>query len=523
MDLSNYLVTLIKMQGSDLYISSGAVPMVRVEGLIQPLSTEEFSPEQAKTMIFAALNDSQRQEYQDNLELNMALHVPDAGRFRINIFQQRVGIGLVARHIKTDIPSIEALGLPEQLKEFISEKRGLILLVGGTGTGKSTTLASLLDYRAKTQSGHILTIEDPIEFIHQHHKSLINQREVGIDTHSYEIALKNAMREAPDVIMVGEIRDANTMKQALTYAETGHLCVSTLHANTANQALDRIVNFFPHDAHNQILMEVSSYLKAIVAQRLCIGVDGKRVATAEIMVNTPHISDLIQKGKLYEIKAAMNQSRHLVHQTFDDDLFRLTLEGKITQKEALLHADSKNNLALMFRQNKHRLGESAEAGKLGKREVSYNKNAPFRQYRSFRLQAVSNGDELKGRHVIFLSKALLAAFKAKGMEYEKEDADIEVQFMFELEHVDNHRLENVDNARNKRTDKATDAEKEAILNINIRDLKNNTDVWRLNVSHQLADASHDQKAYESEIRKLLKSYPPKKRNVPKTKEKLTAL
>jgi len=523
MDLSNYLVTLIKMQGSDLYISSGAVPMVRVEGLIQPLNHEEFSAEKAESMIFEALTDAQRQEYEDNLELNMALHVPDAGRFRINIFQQRVGIGLVARHIKTDIPSIAELGLPEQLKEFISEKRGLMLLVGGTGTGKSTTLASLLDHRAKTQAGHILTIEDPIEFIHQHHKSLINQREVGIDTHSYEIALKNAMREAPDVIMVGEIRDANTMKQALTYAETGHLCVSTLHANTANQALDRIVNFFPHDAHDQILMDVSSYLKVIVAQRLCVGVDGKRVATAEIMVNTPHISDLIQKGKLYEIKAAMNQSRHLVHQTFDDDLFRLTLEGKITQKEALLHADSKNNLALMFRQNRHRLGESAETGKLGKREVSYNKNAPFRQYRSFRIQAVSNGDDLKGQHVVFLSKALLAAFKAKGMEYDKEDADIEVQFMFELEHVDNHRLENVDNVRNKRAENAGDAQKEAILNINIRDLKNNTDVWRLNVSHQLANASHDQKAYESEIRKLLKSYPPKKRNTSETKEKLKAL
>lgn len=516
MDLSSYLIKLIQMEGSDLYISSGAVPMIRVEGMIQQVAESELSKEDAEKMIFDALNDDQRREFEENLELNMAMHIPDSGRFRINIFQQRVGIGLVARHIKTDIPSLKELGLPEQLKEFISEKRGLLLLVGGTGTGKSTTLASLLDYRAQTQAGHILTIEDPIEFIFSHHKSLVNQREVGIDTHSYEIALKNAMREAPDVILIGEIRDANTMRAALTYAETGHLCVSTLHANTANQALDRIINFFPHDAHNQILMDVASYLKAIVAQRLAIGIDGKRVATCEIMVNTPHISDLIQKGKIYDIKAAMDSARHLVHQTFDDDLFRLTVAGRISQKEALIQADSRNNLALMFRQNKHKFDQEK---KPEKRDISYNKNAPFSMYRSFRIHPLKNSGNNQGEHIVAMSKALLAAFKGKGLKYDKNEPDIEVQFMFEVEHVHGPRLEKAENKRNIITDSAGDTEKEVILNVNIRDLKNKADVWRLNVSHRLPDSTIEQEDYEKDIARMLKSYPPKKKQPPETKPK----
>lgn len=522
MDLSNYLIKLIQMQGSDLYISSGAVPMIRVEGTIQQVAESELSKEEAEKMIFDALNDDQRQEYEQNLELNLAMHIQDAGRFRVNVFQQRVGIGLVARHIKTDIPTLEDLGLPAQLNEFISEKRGLLLLVGGTGTGKSTTLASLLDYRAQTQSGHILTIEDPIEFIHSHHKSLVNQREVGIDTHSYEIALKNAMREAPDVILIGEIRDANTMRQALTYAETGHLCVSTLHANTANQALDRIINFFPHDAHTQILMDVASYLKAIVAQRLVVGVDGKRVATCEIMVNTPHISDLIQKGKIYDIKAAMDQARHLVHQTFDDDLYRLTVEGRITQKEALIHADSRNNLALMFRQNKHKFDGPK---KPEKRDISYNKNAPYGKYRSFRIQPIKNGGYNEGEHIVALSKALLSAFKDKGLKYDKNQPDIEVQFTLEIEHIHGHRLENAENKRNVLADDSGEAEKEVILSINIRDLKNMADVWRLNMSHRLADSALGQDSYDKDIARILKSYPPKRQltSERKPKAKLVAL
>ncbi len=521
MTLSQYLIKLIEMQGSDLYLSSGAVPMIRVEGVIQRVAESELSKEEAEKMIFDGLSDEQRREYEENLELNLAMHIEDTGRFRVNIFQQRVGIGLVARHIKTDIPTLEALGLPAQLKEFISEKRGLLLLVGGTGTGKSTTLASLLDYRAQTQSGHILTIEDPIEFIHSHHQSLVNQREVGIDTHSYEIALKNALREAPDVILIGEIRDAYTMRQALTYAETGHLCVSTLHANTANQALDRILNFFPHDAHNQILMDVSSYLKAIVAQRLCLGVDGKRVATCEIMVNTPHIADLIQNGKIYDIKAAMDQARHLVHQTFDDDLYRLTLDGRITQKEALVHADSRNNLALMFRQNKHKFDTPTK--KIEKRDISYNKNAPFNMYRSFRIQPIKNGGEHKGEHIVALSKALLSAFKGKGLKYEKNSPDIEVQFMFEIEHINSHRLEKVENKRNSISDAPVDPEKEVVLNINIRDMKNKTDVWRLNILHRLSDSSTiGQENYDKDIARMLKAYPPKKKRKP-SEEKKTKL
>ncbi len=283
------------------------------------------------------------------MELNLATEIPKVGRFRVNVFRQIGGIGLVARHVKDVIPSFTELGLPRQFKEYISAQRGLVLFVGGAGTGKSTSLASMLSYRARTMPGHILTVEDPIEFIHTHQKSIVNQREVGQDTHSYEAALSNALREAPDVIMIGEIRDTKTMRHALSYAESGHLCVATLHANNARYALSRIINFFPPHAHSQIFLDLSLYLKAIVSQRLVIGVDGKRIAAFERMANTPYISELIRDGKLSKLRDAMERDNQSELRTFDDDMYHLCQKGRITQEEALRNADSSHNLLLKLK------------------------------------------------------------------------------------------------------------------------------------------------------------------------------
>ena len=510
MELQACLNKQIELQASDLYIASGAQPMVRVEGKMFPISDEVLDRARARKMIYAILDEDQIQEFEKTLELNIALHLPKTGRFRINVFKQRSGISLVSRHIKTDIPTIDELGLPEQLKEFITEPRGLILLVGGTGTGKSTTLASMIDYRARRQSDHILTVEDPIEFIHENHKSLINQREVGLDTHSYEAALKNAMREAPDVIMVGEIRDATTMKQALMYAETGHLCLSTLHANSANQALDRIINFFPFDVRNQILADISLYLRVIVAQRLCEGVDGKRVATAEIMINTPHISDLILRGRLHDIKEAMSKSRHLVHQTFDDDLYRLCLDGKITQKEALRNADSRTNLALMFRQNKEKfVTDATEKGM----EISYNKEAPFDEYTRFRIQPLKVNDEQRADQVKLFSKAILATLKDKGMKFQNSKADIVVQYMYELNDIDGPQLEASKIKRRTLSDRMAVPKKDATLTINIRDIEADTDIWRLTLTRRLTDKLQTQADYNDYIALIFKKFPPEKEQI----------
>ena len=479
--------------------------MVKVEGKTSALNDRVVDAATAHTMIYSILTDSQISEFEQNLELNIAFRIPDAGRFRINVFKQRGEMALVARYIKSTIPSIEDLGLPAKLKEFISEQRGLLLVVGGTGTGKSTSLASMIDYRARQQCGHILTIEDPIEFIHQHRESIINQREVGLDTRSYADALVNAMREAPDVIMIGEIRDAATMKHALTYAETGHLCVSTLHANNADQTLDRILNFFPHEAHPQILLDISLHLKAIVAQRLCIGVDGKRVATVEMMVNTPHISDLIQKGKIEAIKPAMGQSHHLAHQTFDNDLYNLALEGKISQEEALRHADSRNNVALQFRLNQSKFAGSESPEK---KEISYNRKAPFEQYSSFRVRPLKVSRERRQDQVEVLSAALVKAFETKGLERVDKSPDIEVQYVFGLKDVKKLKLKIIDHQSDEIADLSADSDKDATLIINIRDLKTDKDVWRVNVAARISGPLMEQAVYDAELVRILEEYPP---------------
>ena len=346
MQLSPLLKQMVKHEASDLYLTTGAPPSGKIHGQLKVFSNDKLLPNQVKELAYELMNPQQIEEFENKPEMNLALSEPQVGRFRVNIFKQRSQVAMVVRHIHVDIPKPETLNLPDILRKLIMTKRGLILFVGSTGSGKSTSLASMIDYRNANSSGHIITIEDPIEFMYQHKKCIVNQREVGIDTDSFSDALKNTLRQAPDVIMIGEIRDQKTMEHAIAFAETGHLAISTLHANNANQAFDRIVNFFPEDRHNQVLLDLSLNTVAIVSQRLIPGIDGKRIAAVEILVGTPFIRELILKGRFHEIKEAMEKSDNAGMQTFDEALVKLHLEGKITAEEAIHNADSQNNVRL---------------------------------------------------------------------------------------------------------------------------------------------------------------------------------
>ena len=343
------LRTLHRLNGSDLYIEAEAPIAARVDGKIRFLSEDPLTPEQARQVIFAAMNDNQRQAFLEALEYNFAYALPDIGRFRLNVFMQRGTPALVARTIKTEVPDVDTLGLPPILKQLIMKKQGLILFVGGTGTGKSTSLASLIDYRNRNSDGHIITIEDPIEFVHRHKRCIVSQREVGVDTLSYFEALKNTLRQAPDVIMIGEIRDRENMEHAINFAETGHLCLSTLHANNANQALDRIINFFPEEKRSQLLMDLSFNLLAIVSQRLVPRIGGGRVAAMEILVATPRVKDLVFKGEVHKLKEVMEASREAGMQTFDQHVLELFDQGLITFEDALRNADAPNDVRLKIK------------------------------------------------------------------------------------------------------------------------------------------------------------------------------
>ena len=346
MEFKDYLKILVQNDGSDLYLTVDAPPAAKFQGTLKPLENVKLTKERLKEIAYSLMDEDQQKAFEHIPELNLAISEPGIGRFRVNVFKQRNSFALVIRNIKVDIPNADSLGLPPILKKSILEKRGLILFVGGTGSGKSTSLAALIDYRNSNASGHIITIEDPIEYIHPHKKSLVNQREVGVDTLSYEDALKNTLRQAPDVILIGEIRSQETMEHALAFAETGHLCLSTLHANNANQALDRIINFFPEERRNQLLLDLSLNLKAFVSQRLVPTIDGKRTAAIEILLGTQLVRDLIHKGDIHGIKEAMEKSENIGMQTFDSHLLRLFKEGTISLEEALQNSDSPNNLKL---------------------------------------------------------------------------------------------------------------------------------------------------------------------------------
>ncbi len=351
MEFIDYLKILASKDGSDLYFSTGAPPCAKFQGVLKPLEREPMQQQRIKEIAHQIMSEDQIEEFNQNLEMNLAISEKGVGRFRVNIFKQRNDIAMVIRNIKTDIPNYKNLGLPDVLTKVIMEKRGLILFVGGTGSGKSTSLAALIDYRNTNakEGGHIITIEDPVEFVHRHKRCIVNQREVGVDTLSFHEALKNTLRQAPDVILIGEIRDRETMEHALAFAETGHLAISTLHANNANQALDRIINFFPEERRNQLLNDLSLNLKAFVSQRLVPTVDGKRCAAIEILLGTPTVQEMVKRGNVHEIKEVMEKSLNLGMQTFDRALYRLWEEGRISLDEALKNADSPNNLRLMIK------------------------------------------------------------------------------------------------------------------------------------------------------------------------------
>ncbi len=360
-----YLMPVLKLmaekQASDLFISVGAPISIKILGNIMPVNQQVMDSETVRRIAYEMMTEKEAREYEETREMNFSLPVPDIGRFRVNVFRQRGNVALVIRYLKSGTPGFEKLRLPHVLKDLVMEKRGLMLVVGSTGSGKSTTLAAMIEHRNNTRSGHILTIEDPIEFVYSNNKCVINQREVGQDTHSYENALVNAMREAPDVLMIGEIRDRQTMQHALLYAQTGHLCMSTLHANNSYHALGRIINFFPQDARDGLLADLATTLKCIISQRLVKAIDGSLVAAVEVMLNSKHVAELIKKGEIDQIKDAMEQSLSPGSETFEQALFKLYTAGLVTKEEALRNSDSATNLSWLL----NNAGKPAAAGGAG--------------------------------------------------------------------------------------------------------------------------------------------------------------
>jgi len=349
-DFNKLLKVVVDQGASDLFVTAGLPPSIKVSGRMMPMSKTPLTPEQAREMVHSTMTEPQIQEFETEKECNFAIHSPIAGRFRVSAFYQRNFAGMVLRRIESHIPSCDDLNLPPIIKTLAMTKRGLIIFVGATGTGKSTSLAAMIGHRNINSKGHIITIEDPIEFIHEHRGCMVTQREVGVDTPSFDVALKNTLRQAPDVIMIGEVRSQETMDYAVTFAETGHLCLATLHANNANQALDRIINFFPADRQQQVWMDLSLNLRGMVAQQLIPTIDGKgRRAAIEVLINTPLVSDLIRKGDVHALKEIMKKSREQGMQTFDQALYDLYIAGEVSYDHALASADSANDLRLMIK------------------------------------------------------------------------------------------------------------------------------------------------------------------------------
>lgn len=356
-EFKRLLELMVQQKASDLFITAGRPPTIKVDGKLIEVSKTMLNNDQSRAIVMSVMTQRQKDEFDNTKECQFAIAFPKLGRFRVSAFTQRDAAGMVLRRIETHIPDAEDLHLPPVLKDLVMNKRGLVLFVGGTGTGKSTSLASLIKYRNQNSSGHIITIEDPLEFMHPHLGCIVTQREVGMDTESYEVALKNTLRQAPDVILIGEVRTRETMQNAITFAETGHLCITTLHANNANQALDRILHFFPDEMHNQLFMDLSLNLRGIVAQQLIARADGKgRYPAVEILLNTPLVSDLIRKGEVHKLKELMKNSREHGMQTFDQALYDLYTAGKISYEDALNSADSRNEVRLMIKLGAEDLG-----------------------------------------------------------------------------------------------------------------------------------------------------------------------
>ena len=386
MNIQELFQAMVDHNASDLYLTVGRPAMYRIEGTINPIGSHACRPEELENLAQSIMNERQRREFAETMEMNMAMMLPNVSRFRVNLYRQRGSVGLVIRLVKTEIESLADLGLPPILGEVAMMKRGLVLVVGATGSGKSTTLAAVVDHRNSIESGHIITIEDPIEFVHRHKKSIVTQREIGFDTHSYESALTNALRQAPDVILIGEIRDTETMEAAIAFAETGHLCLSTLHSNNSNQAIERIMNFFPPVRHVQIYLQLSLNLRAIISQRLIPSSDGRRVAALEIMMGTPRIKDLIKKGEVDRIKEGMEQGVQEGCQTFDDALFTLYKERKISFDQAMINADSANNLRLRIKLAGLKIDDEPEEAQPIKTSAGQAKTASVRDPGALRLR-----------------------------------------------------------------------------------------------------------------------------------------
>jgi len=383
-DLQQYFKIMVDTEASDLYLTVARPPMYRVDGKIRGEGDQRFSPADVENLANSLMNEKQRREFAETLEMNLATSLPGVARFRVNILRQRGSVGMVIRRIKADVMSVDEMGLPSILKDIVMTKRGLVLVVGATGSGKSTSLAAMIDHRNSHEAGHIITIEDPIEFVHRHKQSIVTQREVGFDTHTFQAALKNTLRQAPDVILIGEIRDTETMEAAITFAETGHLCLGTLHSNNANQAIERIMNFFPTERHAQIYMQLSLNLRSIVSQRLIPSVDGKRVVALEVLMDTPRIKDLIKKGNVDVLKEAMEQGIQEGCQTFDQALFSLYKDEKISLEQALINADSANNLRLKIKLAGLKVDQ--EPIEPEKMEAAKAKPEPLQAAGSFRLR-----------------------------------------------------------------------------------------------------------------------------------------
>lgn len=350
MDFHDLLKKMVQEDASDMFVTAKLAVSAKINGELRPIDSEILTAEQSLALVRFSMNDKQKRQFDEEKECNFAISIDDIGRFRISAFWQRDMAGMVVRRIVTVIPDVDELGLPSVLKDVVMSKRGLVLFVGGTGTGKSTSMASLIGYRNNNSRGHILTIEDPVEFVHEHGKCMVTQREVGLDTESFDAALKSSLRQAPDVILIGEIRNQETMEHALSFAETGHLCIATLHANNANQAIDRIMHLVPADQHGKLLFDLALNLRGIIAQQLVPTKDGHgRIAAIEILLNTPFVAELIKKGEIGSIKEVMQKSKELGMQTFDQALFNLYQQGLITYADALHHADSPNDLRLMIK------------------------------------------------------------------------------------------------------------------------------------------------------------------------------
>jgi len=407
------LAAMSQAGGSDLFIAHDFPPSMKANGSMQPLSGQKLTGDVTQALANAMMNERQRAEFAKDLECNFAISLPGVSRFRVNVYVQQQHVAMVIRTIASEIPNFDKLGLPAVLQEVIMNKRGLALVVGGTGSGKSTTLAALIDHRNTHSAGHIITVEDPVEYVHQSKKSLVSHREVGVDTHSWHHALKNTLRQAPDVILIGEIRDAETMEHAIAFAETGHLCLGTLHANSANQAIDRIMNFFPDERRNQLLMDLSANLRAIVSQRLVRTEDGKgRKAAIEVLLNTPTVAERIFKGAFGDLKGVMEKSRELGMRTFDWALFDLYNEGHISYEEAIRNADSANELRLNLKLRSRR-GEPASAPGA---DLSFDRALTAEELEAQRVQELARQQAvrraLEDKELERLQQAKLASLKA---------------------------------------------------------------------------------------------------------------